>query len=305
MSGVDRDIQCGQSFAKLYELGCFDEEFIVYGCGYYQGGEITYLVSDNGDKLYRFRNEALQSHIYTTPVIMKLASCQVASGERENIHQNIKFKLAKELQSMYSRTYYETIKQLDSVANNQEAETFLEEERRRLEGYFDRSGVEMFQGLYQMAYECKRISEGAYQAFAAWVKYAKKQMENDILVKDKLQRVFHGFGYEINGVIKYFADAQAMNVYKKKEELLLKGAVVTPIISKEYWFPSVNQLASIRTQFMAYLKACVDNGYMEKTKIIISYESPFDKCVLETLPFNVLSDTEKGAIELYKKMMAV
>ena len=305
MSGVDRDIQCGNSFAKLYELGCFDEEFIVYGCGYYQNGEIIYLISNDGERVYRFRNEALLNHIYTTPVIMKVVTCQVSSGERENIRQSIKVDLAKDIKAIYSREYYEILSCLDQVQPNQHAEEFLQREQKQLEGYFDKTSVEMFEGLCKLAYECKKIKEHSYQSFNNWIKYAKRQMENDIIVKDNLRRQFHGFGYEQNGVVRYYADAQVMNVYKKREELMLQNAVVTPILSKEYWFKAVNQLHKVRKEFMEYLKYCIENGYLEKTKKILLAKSPFDEKISEEFVWNDLTAEENKAIKVYKNIMGI
>ncbi|MBQ3205436.1 MAG: hypothetical protein IJB37_02680 [Peptococcaceae bacterium] len=304
MSGVDRDIQCGNNFAKLYELGCFDEEFIVYGCGYFQNGEIMYLVSDDGDKVYRFRNESLRKHIYTTPVIMKLKSCQVSSGERDNIRQNIKFELAKEIKAQYSEAYYRMIAQMDAVESNQQAERFLQEEQRNMEGYFDRSGVEQFEGLCNLAYEQKKISDIAYQQFCTWIKYAKRQMENDIVIKDDMRRIFYGLGYELNGQMGYFADAQAMNVYKKRENLLLQGAIVTPIISKEYWFKSINQLANIRKMFLSELQIYVDASYMKKTKKILQFASPYEN-LTEINNIEQLQKHEKEAMSIYQRMIGM
>ncbi len=277
MSGVERDIQCGNSFAQLYDLGCFDEEFMVYGCAYREAGKMKYFISSHGEKVYLFKDEAIFDAILTTPVQRKIVRLPVASGEREQIKLRIKLELAKELQAAYAGDYFERLQKWSSARVSDRAYDLLLREQETINGYFVPERVQLFRGMCKMALESKSLSRERYRPFADWLQYAKRQMENEVFVQGKFRRQFYGFGFKMEGTIHYVFDAHLINVYQKRDQLLADGQLVSPIISKVYGLKMLNQLPEVRKKFHALLEQYVDDVLMEKLETLCSLSPPIEQ----------------------------
>lgn len=268
-SGVERDIQCGTDFAKLYELGCFEEEFVLYGLSYIKQGKIYYLVSSNPDKIYRLVNSSMLYDIYCTPVIKKTMHQAVASGEKEDTKQKLMLTLAKELKENYGNKYFSEHNIWITKMPQDDAYDLLKNEQENLEGCFDRAYLELFGGLCYEALVKKTLTLNKYEEFSRWLRHVYKQMDNDSVEKDNFKRMFSGFAYKQNGKIKHFLDANQVNVWEKRTLLNEKGIFVTPILSKEYWFHSLGNLGEVREKFMIYLKNYINDIYIEKVRKVI------------------------------------
>ena len=67
-----RDLVCAQAVGKMTEMGCFEEEFITYGCAYLQEGHIKYLVTGKSQTIEDFIVECALADHYPTPIKERL-----------------------------------------------------------------------------------------------------------------------------------------------------------------------------------------------------------------------------------------
>ncbi len=272
--GVDRDIQCGADFAQLAELGCFDEEFVLYGCAFYQKGRVRYLISADQKKMTQFYAGSVLKGCFPTPIKQQIRRLPVASGQKEDIKQQLKVELACQLRQIYSPVFFRTLAQLADATANDGAYPLLEAWRQRLEGHFWADETMLFAGACQMALESKVLTEKSYQAFTAWIKYMEKQMADDQLMHDKFMRKFSGFAYQkTDGQLGYFFDAQEANVLTYKSNCQQKAILSTPVLSRSYSFGSLNQLPAVRQDFAALLKEKLGSDYIALVQAIAQLPS--------------------------------
>lgn len=275
MSGVDRDIQCGHSFLKLYELGCFAEEFIVYGCSYLEKGKVYYIISSNPEKICQVVADSVIENRSCSPIMKKAYQQKVASGTKEDIKQKIMLDMATEISKIYGKEYFESERTWLERSPNSSAKLLLELKKHELTGCFDKPQLMLFEGLCREALRLKVLERHIYDEFDRWLKHVYRQMEDDVIEKNKFNRELSGFAYEKNNQIKYFFDANKINTVEKREQFIHGKIFVTPILTKEYNFSELNQLADIRKDFKVYLEQMLNDQYILTVKKI--YELAYMK----------------------------
>ncbi len=274
----ERDVQCGLDFARLVDLGCFDEEFVLYGCAFFEAGNSKYLISGDKEKIYQLHEHGYLHGRNFTPIIRKIQRRMVGSGQRDDIRQQLKVELAKDLQRRYCPIFFQELDKLTKVPANNQAYLLLQQEQERLDGRFQADDTLLFEGLCKLSIESKVLTEKSYDILASWMKYVRKQMEDDIIIKDKFERSFSGFAYEKeNGQIGYFFDAQKVNVLERKAKYETACVFTTPIFTKRYWFHTLNQLPKTRKSFENLLKDKINANYIAKVKAIKGMPSAIPK----------------------------
>ena len=274
MAGI-RDLDSGASFARLKDLGCFDEEFTVYGYGYIEDGKTSYLVGNSGEQIYKMYAGNAAKNIYTTPIEYLILRRQVSSGTMNDVNQEIKLQLAKQIKASYTKNYFSALNYFAQAKNSNTAYDLLCEVRDRVDGYFRPEEIQSFAGLCQMAYESKKITAAAFNEFGRWLEYAKSQLESDVILKEKFRVVMYGFAYEISGRGYYFSNALALNAYKKWHTLRSQGVIVTPLITKEYWSKDIYQSKPAKDDFQKLLAKLFDENYLQIVRRLQNYESAF------------------------------
>lgn len=276
MAGI-RDLNSGSSFARLRELGCFDEEFTVYGYGYLENGNINYLVANSGEHIYGMYPGNVDKGIYTTPVEHLILRRQVSSGTMNDINQAVKLQLAKTIKSTYTKNYFAALDYFAQAKNSNIASELLGKVKDGIDGYFRPQEIQSFAGLCQMAYESKKITTNSFYEFGQWLKYAKKQLESDVILKEKFRVVMYGFAYEMSGRINYFSNAMALNAYKKWHDLRSQGINVTPLITKEYWSKDIYQTKPAKDDFQKLLVQLFNQEYLQIISSLQNYEGAFEQ----------------------------
>ena len=254
-----RDVNCGNDVGKMDRLGKFDRDFIVYGCGFLENNQIKYMLSSNENTIIRFVEDSYFQDIVTTPVCSKWITCPVLSGTREDIIQNTKIALAKEIKRDYSGDYYQFLEQIARQNNNNFFYDALKNEQEKLIGLFQSDSLNWFEGLVKLAFVNKGIDKNSYQQFMQWIRKNRKQMEDDCVIKKVFQRQFSGFAYRNDGgEVAYYYDALFSIAYNKKESLEQSGKLVSPIFIKEYWFDQDTSLKELKKIYLNDLKKNID-----------------------------------------------
>ena len=270
----ERDIECGYSFNRLLELGCFDREFIFSGYGYLEDGKIRYRVSSKEDSIYRAKDEGLLHGSYATPVVKKIKRLVVPSGQQEQIKHEIKMELVYEIKAMYNATYFAAVAELAKEPPNNSAYHILKTLQEEAEGRFQEDKLQMLEGLCWLALEGKVLNQLAFQEFAMWLNFMRRQMAEDIQIKDQFERTFSGFAYEtVPGKVAYYLDADWATVKERHEIYKNQGKFVTPIYSKNYWFHTINEIAKVRKTFGEDIKLAINEAVIAYTKQILALPS--------------------------------
>ena len=300
MSGVDRDIQCGNSFERLFNLGCFDEEFQFYGFSFLHKNKIKYWVGSNEENIYRFIDMHRGEDFFFTTVEKWIRHCQVPSGERENIKQQYKIELAQELHDKYDAVLFNAIRDLADHSPNDSALGLLTVYQDRINGRFRKHDIAVFSGLCTLAYESKLLTPVAYLKFMEWVEQVHKQMENDTVEKDQFKRSFYGFFYrKSNTNYTLFYDAQRSVVQSRWHLYRQKGCICSPVINESYFFHALNQLSSKRNDFKNILNEYLESDVKTILEELYTLPAAINYKMYEKWRTRVEKECSREALETY------
>lgn len=260
MNGIIRDEHCGTNVAKMAELGAYDEEFLAYGFSWYDNATRYYFVSSDSHAVYRFAFQKMLEQQLVSPVEHILHRQAVPSGMKQAFQQQTKIRLAKQLQKHYSLDFFKKLTPLHKTTPNDSAVPILENLQHRLEGTFDNDQLHYFEALLHRACISKKITEERYRVFAQWLIKNYKQMEDDIVVEERYHQTMGGFCYKKPDGQSWnvMVNAQAGVVYEEWMQHLKKREIVTPIFWKEYWYPALHDIRTIRQTFKVALEQLME-----------------------------------------------
>ena len=260
---IPRDVKCANDVASMMELGRFEKEFIAYGtAGRKDDGELYYYASSNEERLYQYVNEQRWKGNYFTPVVSVVKRSLVPSGMEDDIVQVTKQCMLGEMKREYERVdYFGQMQQFYEMGHNDNAYPILQAYKEEIEGHFEERELQLFLGAVRIAYDGKVLSEEKYQELMAWYQYIRRQMEDDPIVAENIERTLYGFVYYENEMRKVAYDAQEICVLRQYNEKILKGFTVGPIMHKTYWFPQFKLMKEVRDSFCDWLKTGQDEAY--------------------------------------------
>ena len=277
-----RDEDGMADFVKLLNLGCFGQEFCVYGMAYEDEAGAAYRASGKALNLFEFARTCGIEGIYPTPVFSNLQRRISPAGTEDMIKNILKKETAAELKKKYNSTYFAAMHVLGKIGANNEAYALLNRMRDYLDGRYVESEIDLVEGLLLEAVNDKLLTTNAYLEFADWVKDVRKQLENDIKSKGRYEKVMSGFSYrDENGNIKYFTDAFLQTSYETREEYELKGYQVTPLYVKKYWTREASEFIKVKKEFETHIRECLDTDYWKLLDEIKAMPSAIPKDVYE------------------------
>ena len=277
-----RDEDGMADFVKLLNLGCFGQEFCVYGMAYEDTQGPVYRASGKAPNLFEFARTCAIEGIYPTPVFTNLQRRISPAGTEDMIKNLLKKETAGELKARYNKAYFDAMHVLGKIGANNEAYDLLSRMRDYLDGRYVESEIDLFEGLLLEAVNDKLLTTNAYLEFADWVKDVRKQLENDIKSKGRYEKVMSGFSYkDEKGNIKYFTDAFLQTSYETREEYELKGYQVTPLYVRKYWTREASEFMKVKKEFETHIRECLDADYWKLLDEIKAMPSAIPKDVYE------------------------
>lgn len=252
-----RDIQCSMDVGRMAELGRFAEEFTVYGYACWKDGEPYYRLSRDEKVICCFLEKRKLEGYVPTLVETHMQRSAVPSGMEEDIWQEEQLNLGADLMRYYSDSFLQELDQLGKIPATNAASALLENWREKLEGRFDRELQKVFDKITDFAFLSKQLTKGTYEDFCEWSRNNWTQMDDDVLIKDVHERTLYGFLFENDGKIIEDLDARFENVYRKRQDVVLKGLLATPIFEKTYWFRTQSDYTRIKQEFRELLHAIV------------------------------------------------
>lgn len=262
---ISRDIQVARDFGRKAELGWMEVEFTVYGCAYLDPIEnkVLYRVSSHAEDIYQFIEEAPQRGIYPGNLVRHTEKCPVPSGVKNLITQIVKINLAKELRSMYPITFFELLHQLAAQYTDNNADAMLWKMAEELEGVFDENRLNHFELLVHYARSCCRLDENHYLRLKEWIAEEWRNMEDNYINKELLEKTMYGIGYLENGELKHAANALQTQIYEKMYALEQNGIPATPIITHICRHTREERPPQIMQKFRHQLKQICDETYLD------------------------------------------
>lgn len=268
-----RDLKAAEDVGKKAALGWFDVEFTMYGCAYWDqaNDKMYYKVSSVAQDIYDFIEKSIVGDIYPSNIMCLTEKCPVPSGMRDFIAQDIKIKLAKQLQALYPKEFFKMLYDLAKEHVNDSAATLLWEEAENLEGVFEEEQLRHFEELVNYTKSCLNIDSIQYYKFLAWISEERKNMNDDFVSKDIFEKTLYGIAYFEAGnlkYMKYMIDAQKAHIYKKVFQMEQQGFFVTPVLSQQYWYNYEYRLPDVINNFRNKVKTEYDHHFIEKIKLI-------------------------------------
>ena len=296
-----RDLVCAMAVGEMSQMGCFEEEFITYGCAFWQEGHIKYLVTGKSESMEDFLVECALKDWYPTPVSVRLDRSMVAAGEREEIRQNFKLEMVRQLRRLYNRPFFDAMAQIAQAPANDSAYPLLLTMQEELEGHFDDTELRLYEELARLALKRKVLCRASFLKIMDWLDDTRSQMADDAVVKDQNSRTFAGFAsLQPDGRLKFYVNAQPQTVQERQREEEAKGPLVTPVLQKTYWFKTENLLAAKRQEFEALLKSCINETYMARLQTIHQLPAELDAAVYSAQLACVMDKCSPEAVEAFR-----
>lgn len=277
MYSENRDMRCAADVGRMAALGCFDVEFLMYGCVYLQNDAITYRIMPDAKQLYQFTAQSAQAQLYPTTIVSHIRRTPVPAGMQEQIANETKMKLAKKLYQMYPAEFFRLLEPFTKLPSNNSSYSLLREMADTMDGHFHDGELQLLEGTIQIAYEAKLLDEHGYYQLQEWLRKTRYQMEDDPVIQNNFSRTFYGFCYQTkNGTIKHTFDAQAVTIYERHAAKEMEGMTVGPIIQQTYWIKNFDSMPSIRTSFKELLLTLQDESYFQLLHTIHTLPSVID-----------------------------
>lgn len=244
-----RDVRCSDDVGQMAELGKFDKEFTVYGYACRVDGTTYYRISQHENVVSKLCDKRRIQGYFPTLITSHTQRTGVPSGMEADIWQEEQWNLGFQLETQYRDEFLEQLNQLGNHPAKNGAYDMLIQWKNSLEGRFQREQQIIFDMMTDTAFLSKQLTPSAYDELMQWSAYNWKQMEDDIIIKDIYERTLHGILYETPEGIKDVYDAQYEVIYRKRQQLMLEGVLVSPVYSKTCWFRSFGDFSGIKKQY--------------------------------------------------------
>ena len=302
-----RDVQLAEDFKKMAELGYLDHEFTVHGIVYWQNGTRNYVINSDEIVIWEQIKTLLLQNIYPSPIERLTKICHVPVGEEERIAMEVKITLAQNLKNNYSAEALQVITQEMQLVENQNLFSEIQAYCEDVEGYFLADTLQLARSLVELGYIHKNITEKQYRELSDWLKYEEKNIQEDIVRKDLIEKSFYTLIYRTQkGNRKLVTNARKDWIYNKTAELIQKGFVVAPFFSSTYWYHYQSMLDGVKEKHEEKAKRYLDDGYFEIIEKVFA-----DRLERNTEKNNVLlemekilyNDKEQHMLQLYRAFM--
>lgn len=272
--GISRDEICAQRIGFIAELGGMEEEITVYGCCYLDHGKIKYRVSNQTDDIYRFVLQAIDEDLFPTPIQSLTIRQIIAAGDRDEVLYQAKKKLAKNLQTLYPAEFFTTWQPFVEQRPNNEAWPVVALLQETLEGLFEADELQFYEAIMRQCCQKKLLDEQHQIMGWQWLEKNYKQMEDDVVVKERNERTFYGILYlKADNDYGCKSNLELERVVNEKLILEQQGVLVSPVLQKTFWYKETQQLFHLRNNFEKWMQELAENRLDVILKILAQLPS--------------------------------
>ena len=245
-----RDLTCINSVSHMAEYGKYEEEFLVYGCTCLENGKLVYRISPKYEEIAQFVRQTVHKGIIASPIQSIMRRHTVLTGQHQQLLYETELELAQQLQKNYGRFFFDAVEDCMNVKADDGARALFDSLRLQLNGIFSENALQIFEGLVDVAYQAKHLTDDAWQEIQVWLRKVKNQMEHDVVAKKPFVRTFYGFCYiDSRGTYQYKANAQENIVVEEQRKLKRQNLFVSPIFRKTYWYDYGVEPKALRNAF--------------------------------------------------------
>lgn len=275
-----RDFKVAEDVGKMMELRRFEVEYEIYGTVYWQDKTRHYLVGKNEDLLYSQIKQLSIEETYPLPLQVWHERTLVPAGWDEQIEQTVKIHFCRALRNQYPEDLWNNIEYVTKERRNDTAVAILDPIKESIEGIFCEDYLQLFNGLVDMGYQRRNITQRSFQIYMDWLKEERQNMINDIANKDLFSKDFYGFAYkDKTGRLHYFYNANQHLMDGKHYEQQKRGNLVTPLFHKKYWYNYDYKLEHVREDFKNQLKKLYTEDYFAILKTMRNLDVNINEAV--------------------------
>ena len=301
---IGHDVACAEMVGEIYKLGGFKQQFPVYVTCYADKGELYYYVCNNSLHVYDFINKKLQEELYCIPPVRKSMTCIVVAGQFEVLYQKFKVTAAKELMEEGAGEVARLLPRLAPKQTN-EAQDLMEQLRVGLKGVFHAEKRQLYRGLLDMAYYAKKINGAYYTRTMEWLDAEEMRLEEERIVHAVHERVYCGFAYyKPDGSIGYYTNAVQESTIMRREEMMIAGIVVSPILIKRYCFNDISDIGNAIAEFKELLKVNIDANFMKLVDFIYEAQNISDT-LLDAELVHAENELLEKTLKYYKSLWQI
>lgn len=265
-----RDVTSAQMVHALAELGCFEQDCIVYGYAWRtEDGKRKYRLSEEELVIHQAYDLQVAEHDCLTPIQKWSTRAIIREETKEDMQLYFKLQLADQLKQEFNDAYYEALEELLKVPADNQAEPLLLEWKEEINGYFEEDGLALFAGAVRKAYVTKHLQEREYRDLRQWIKWARKQAGKRLQARDSFERTFYGVACRNeDGTYQFICNADEKTLCNQMQEMDQQGKFHTPMYYRTYWSRRSNDLPAMRKQFVADLKELMDAEYLRRMETL-------------------------------------
>ncbi len=293
MSTENRDMACASEVGRMAELGRFETELNIYGCAYLDHGRIVYRLSERALPMYHFVYDSVIQERFTTSVRFLSERTLVPAGMAESLSYKAKLELAIRLRDAYPRAFFEALAELGKMTATNAALPFLTEMAHQIDGLFDESALQLFDGTLMRCIEGKLLDRYYAEGFRTWLSSVRRQMENDPMPGARFKRTLYGFCYESEGKIRAVLNAVAETVAQEHTKKQLQGLTLGPILERTYWLENFGEMGAARQDFKNLLLTYESKAYFELLGQLHKLPTMID----ESLFYRTLTFLEESGVD--------
>ena len=265
---VDHDTLIMIQAHQLMNVGYLEYEAAEYGTAYLQEGEIYYYICDKEETMNKFLEKCLDTGVFTTPVKYFYKRFDLLEETVDEIEKRYRLEVARVLQDNYSGLFFEAISDLIAKPIENEAFQILLEITEQLDSCFDVQQLGLFKDLLEMLLRGRHINRESYEILKNWLAKEYSKFIDEIMV-GKYKKQYSGFAYQnTDGKVKYYQDACSYMTKEKQIEYISQGYIVTPILLKNYYQISAQELNTTKACFEHSIKIYLDDSYVRLMQLL-------------------------------------
>lgn len=280
---TSRDEQMTQNVATMAALGRFEKEFTVYGCVFFDNEQIIIAISESADRIFDWMYDIENKDQYVSTIHSASIRSLVPAGMENFFIEQAQQKLILSLRSIYPSEYFLTLQKAFQVFPTNQSFEPLEQMRYQLDGICNNEQLMIFQGLIEKAYKRKILKESSYLQLLKWVNWTKRDLEQQIIKKDKYEKDFFAFIYISRDQTSHHIviDGNKANTYKKLEQKISQNYFVSNIITKKWYYNNTYTIIDAKNDCKAYLEQIFDLTYQSLLITIETLPTPINTQILD------------------------
>lgn len=305
-----RDQAIGFHYVKLLNAGAVEEEFQMLGCMYMKGEEIGFYVTEKESSFFQYLLSCEQKGIYYTPAILQTNWAKVAKGQRQILKRYYQFSLVEKLENIYSKSFFSKISKLQEMPSSNIAMNILTDWKNELDGCCDIDLLYLYEATISMAIQMKLLTLDGSVQLIQWVHQIEELLSGDIIHHNNKCHTYAGLAYQENREeeIRYLQFGSHYAAWKKQQELIYRGNLVSPIFVKRLYYEATDFriIREKKAEFEKCMRLKMGGNFFERLQQLydlpkIMPEEQYQQMLLEVN--NYCSNEEKMAFILYSSKL--